>query len=134
MKLKETVFRRPHHIAAKIVAVLLAVVFWLYVMRVAAPTYDTTYRGVDVQLSGGETLTVTAVLSETTLDVRVFGTKEQLATHSAEDVIAVVNLDELSAEGQLEAEKEYRLPVHFSLPDGMTAGETFVSVRLRAKV
>ena len=59
MKAKRSSFRRPHHILARIICLFLAIIFWLYVMYVAAPPYDAEYKDIRVSVVESEFLNFT---------------------------------------------------------------------------
>ncbi len=130
MKTKEWSTKRPHHWLAKIVCLLIAVLFWLYVMYVAAPTYDAYYTEIPVTVvsSGnfsGETGTLTSM--------RVFGTKAALAELEKEQIRATVYL--ANASNMLLVVGEYAtLPVEISLPAGVTVQDNYtIPVLIKAK-
>lgn len=132
MKAKELGAYRPQHLLAKFIFFLLAIVIWLFVMRVAAPEYDARWSGVPVDVRGnvdGYTVTV----EEETIDIRVFATKELLAQYGGKDITAYVDLSSISFAP--EGGHSYQMAVKFETPEGVTVrDEYFVSVLFTAKV
>ena len=134
MKNKEWVGRRSHHWIAKIVCLLVAVVFWLYVMRVVAPLYDDTYTDVPVSVVGAETFAYTGTASSLPV-LRIQATKENLAKYTRDDVTAWVNLTDLEETGEILYDgKTVKLVVRFRCPGDITVDGAYeVEVTLRAK-
>ena len=134
MKTKEWSGRHSSHIVAKVVCFLLAIVFWLYVMYVAAPTYEEEYRDIPVNVIASTLYT--GSIDDPYITIRVSGTKQALAKYSAADVLAYVRLSSLTETGDiLITDKPYKMKVQFNLPEGLTVeGEPEVSVRVTAKV
>lgn len=132
MKAKELGAYRPQHLLAKFIFFLLAIVIWLFVMRVAPPEYDARWSDVPVDVRG----TVdgyTATVEEGVMDVRVFATRELLSQYSGKDVTAYVDLSAISFTP--EDGHSYRVPVRFETPEGVTVrDEYFVSVVFAAGV
>jgi YbbR domain-containing protein len=130
MKSKEWSAKRPHHWLAKIICLLIAVFFWLYVMYAAAPTYDAYYTDIPVTViaSGdfsGETGTLTSV--------RVFGTKAALSALRKEDIRATVYLANAGSTPLVIGEYA-TLTVELALPEGITAeGSPAIPVLIKAK-
>lgn len=135
MKAKRSSFRRPHHILARIICLFLAIIFWLYVMYVAAPPYDAEYKDIRVSVVESEFLNFTVREVAPIPSVRVMGSKMALAACDAEDIIATVSLSDLeSVKNNLNTKESYSLAVTFKTPDGiMIDGEYTVSVRLEVK-
>ena len=121
MKVKSFKFNRgPHHILARLVCLLLAVLVWLFVMRIASPMYDETYRDIKVEVEESDILSEYTGRVDGLLTVRVWGTKEALHAYGPEDIRAYVKIADLAdAEGIFSAGKTYELPVYFDLPDGL---------------
>lgn len=131
MKAKKLSFRRPHHIFARFVCLLLAVIFWLYVMYVAAPPYDATYVNITVNVVESEAIPFTGE-ADPIAAVRVVGSKAALAACESGDIIATVSLSDLEGISKpLVGGMLYPLKVSFSTPEGITIeGEYTVSVLL----
>ena len=134
MKTKEWSGRHSQHIVAKIVCFLLAIVFWLYVMYVAAPTYQEEYRDIPVNVIAS-TLYDGVIVDDASITIRVSGTKQALAKNSAADVLAYVRIATLTEAGEgLVDGMPYKMKVQFNLPEGLTVeGEPEVTVRVSAK-
>ena len=127
--------RGPHHWLARIVCLLVAVLVWLYVMRVAPPMYNETYRDVRVEVRESENLPAFTGSVDKLLSVEVWGTKEALLAYDAEDITAYVMIDDLvSADGTYTPGKTYELTVYFELPEGLELREGHsVSMLLEGK-
>lgn len=128
MKNKEFSTRRPRHIIAKIVCLLLAVVLWLYVMYAEAPIYSEVYEGVTVNLVGD---TTAWDIDDPTISVRVYGTKMELAAYSAENIEATVLTSDLpDATPVGNGGDQYSFNVRIKLPGALTVkDEYFVVVK-----
>lgn len=135
MKNKEWLTRRPQHLFARVVCLLLAVITWLCVMRVSPPTYDATLANVSIRVVDAEGVAYTGELdSDRMPKVRIKGTKEALATVTAAEVNAYVNMVDLIAEDALAPDQVYQMTVYFKTPDGVTIdGSYHVGVRLKEK-
>ncbi len=134
MKNKEWIGRRSHHWIAKIVCLLVAVVFWLYVMRIAPPLYDDTYTDIPVSVVGGENIAYTGTAGNLS-SLRIKATKEDLAKYTSADITAWVNLADLTETGELLYDgKTVKLTVRFKAPEDMVIDDTYeVDVYLRSK-
>lgn len=128
MKNKEFSTRRPRHIIAKIVCLLLAVVLWLYVMYAEAPIYSEVYEGVTVNLVGDATAWD---IDDPTISVRVYGTKMELAAYSAENIEATVLTSDLPDAAPVgNGGDQYSFNVRIKLPGALTVkDEYFVVVK-----
>jgi hypothetical protein len=131
MKNKEISLRRPQHIVAKIVCLILAVVLWLYVMYVEAPVYSEVYEGVRVTVNGDAT---EWRIDDPTLSIRVYGTKMELAAYSATDVVAYILPSDLPDATPMGTDAEgyqmYSFDVRVKLPGALSLeDEYFVVVR-----
>ena len=135
MKTKKLAFRGPRHILARVICLLLAVIFWLYVMYAAAPPYDATYQNVAVTVINSDNVAYTAVV-DPIASVRVSGPKIALADCTSEDLVATVSLSDLeNSKEPLYVDKTCMLKVSFTTPDGITVeGDYTVSVILKAKL
>lgn len=135
MKTKEFSGRRPQHIVAKIVCLLLAVVLWLYVMYVAAPEYDLVYHNIPVTVIATSDYPFTGEIDNALISVRVRGTKAKLAEYDSTDITAYVRLSDVAGEGSgLTPDNLYTATVQFTMPEGLTVeGEYTVPVFVQAK-
>jgi hypothetical protein len=126
MKTKEWLTRRPQHLVARVVCVLLAVIAWLCVMRVAPPVYDATVSNVPVRVVDADGVPYTGELDGAAIPkVRIQGTKEVLAAIKANDVSAYVNMVDLITEDSLAADQFYNMTVYFKTPDGVTVDGSY---------
>ena len=134
MKTKKWSFRRPRHLVARVVCLLLAIIIWLYVMYAAAPPYDETYTDIPVVVLEAENIAFLGA-ADSIPSLRVTGSKIALAGCEKEDIVATVSLSDLAditrplVDGML-----YSLKVSFATPDGISVeGDYTVSVLLRSK-
>ena len=96
MKTKEWTSRRPQHLVARIVCLLLALVTWLCVMRISDPVLDETVSGIPITVKDSVSLTYTGTLDQTTMGrVRIRGTKSALYGIQASDISAYVDMNDL---------------------------------------
>ena len=116
MKTKEWAAKRPRHWLAKILCLLVAIIFWLYVMYTVAPEYDAQYFEIPVQVVASSEFSGEA---GTLPLVRVFGTKAALSTLTKEDIRAEVHLKDLSGESDVTDNSYQTLTVKFTLPSGI---------------
>lgn len=110
---------RKGDIIALILSVLAALALWFYVMGVEAPTAEVDFFGVQVHYENENQMLNEngwSLLSEdsSTVDVKLRGKKSTLNRMSSEDIIAFVDLRQIDSVG------ETRLPVKFTLPEGVT--------------
>ena len=134
MKTKKLTFRRPRNILARVICLLLAIIFWLYVMYVAAPPYDATYKEIAVTVIESENIAYTAVV-DPIASIRVSGSKKALAATESEDIVATVLLSDLeNSKTPLADGMTYTLKVSFQTPEGITVeGDYTVPVLLKRK-
>ena len=127
--------RGPHHLLARFICLVMGVVIWLYVMRVAPPVYDETYRDVTIEVEESDDLSAYTGSVDSVLSVRVWGTKTDLHQYSAEDVRAYVKIADLAdVDGSYSAGKTYELLVYFDLPEGLEVRDEYrVSMLLEDK-
>ena len=135
MKTKEWSSRRPQHLLARVLCLLLAVVAWLCVMRVAPPEQTEVLSDVVIRVVDSDGVAFTGVPESRTLDrVRIKGTKEVLAAIHASDISAYVNMVDLIAERNLSDDEVYEMTVYFKTPEGITMdGSYSVKIRLQEK-
>ncbi len=113
---KEWLSRRSRHWLAKIVCLLIAVIFWLYVMRVEPPEYTETYVDIPVTVLGDNGFSYTGTASNLA-SVRVKATRSVLAQHGKQDVTAWVSLLDLQDQEELLKDGQtVKLVVHFDIP------------------
>lgn len=135
MKTKEWNARRPQHLVARIVCVLLAVIAWLCVMRISDPVCDGTLNDVSVTVVDTNLVAYTGILESDTISrVRIRATKEKLAAIQATEVSAFVNMADLQSVSPLEEDGTYEMTVYFKTPEGISIdGNYTVTVRLQEK-
>ena len=134
MKTKEWISRRPQHLLARVVCLLLAVITWLCVMRVAPPTRTVTLTDLPVRVVDEMDIRYT-VEGAIDLDrVRIKGKKDVLATLKSGEITAYVKMADLQTEAQLSEDLLYPMTVYFKLPEGVEIdGSYSISVRIVKK-
>ena len=129
MKNKEFSTRRPQHIVAKIVCLLLAVVLWLYVMYANPPIYSEVIDGVTVYVNGD---TAAWTIDDPTISVRVYGTKMELAAYDAEHIEAYILPSDLpDATPVGDGGDQFSFNVRIKLPGALTVKGDYTVVARR---
>lgn len=134
MKTKEWAARRPQHLVARIVCLLLAVVTWLCVMRISDPVCNGVLNGIAISVVDNESVDWTCEAQEVTGRIRICGTKAALAAVKAEDVSAYVDMADLQFVSSPQPDEYYTMTLYFKTPDGIVIdGEYTIRVCLKAK-
>lgn len=110
------------HLIPKIVCLLFAFIFWIYVMEVDSPDYEDTFEDVPVTVVGTTVLENDknlAVFSgyDTYVDITVRGQKSVIAKYSVEDIEVRVDVSEVEKSGMYSFELFYDLPSGITLID-----------------
>lgn len=119
-------FVKSFHIIPKLVCILIAFVFWIYVMEVDSPDYEYTFEDVPITIIGTNQLENEMSLSvfsgyDTLIDVTVKGQKTVISKYSSEDIEITVDVSEIQKSGM------YSLDLFYDLPSGLTFIESSVS-------
>ncbi len=119
-------FLRSFHIVPKIVCLLLAFIFWIYVMEVDSPDYEHVFEDVSVTVIGTTELENNRNLSvfsgyDTLVDVTVKGQKNFISKYTSEDISITVDVSKITEGGM------YSFDMFVELPSGMNLVETSVS-------
>ena len=119
-------FLRSFHIIPKLVCLILAFVFWIYVMEVDSPDYEYTFEDVSVNMLGTTKLENDRNLSvfsgyDTLVDVTVKGQKNFISKYSSEDISLTVDVSKITESGM------YSFDMFVELPNGINLVETSVS-------
>ena len=131
MKNKEFSTRRPQHIIAKIVCLLLAVVLWLYVMYANPPIYSEVYEDVTVYVNGD---TAVWAIDDPTISIRVYGTKMELSSYTAADINAYILPSDLADATPIgEGGNQFAFDVRIKLPGALTVKDEYTVVVTRLK-
>ncbi|MBR5454021.1 MAG: hypothetical protein IKV54_08075 [Clostridia bacterium] len=106
-------------IVVKVLCVLGAFLIWLYVMSNDSPDYEKTFTSVPVSINGAvelENATGMSVVSGLghVIEVSVHGIKRDVVNLDNGDILAYVDISEISNAGK------YALDVHVEVPDGIT--------------
>lgn len=106
--------RKNHHIAAKLVCFLLALILWIYVMDSENPDWEQTFEDVpialvntdDIEIDNG--LTIYSGYSDT-VDITVRGRKNVVSGITADDFTVTADVKAIESVG------EYTLPVSVTI-------------------
>ncbi|MBQ8383058.1 MAG: hypothetical protein IJX47_07645 [Clostridia bacterium] len=117
---------RKFDMFARILAVLAALVLWIYVVSTTTVSEEEDFSLIPVVCNGEESLRseyglVVQSISIDTLNVRLMGNRQDLREITAEQVKAYVSLAEIDAAG------EYELKVYVDVPSGITVVSQSVS-------
>ncbi len=98
----------------KVFAVVTAFLCWIYIVFITNPEIEVSLSGIPVTLSGHHAIKsegyIVSKELNTTVDVRVKGTRKMLANLSRNNIIASVDLSNCADK------KSYDLPVNIKLP------------------
>ncbi|MBR6676700.1 MAG: hypothetical protein IKL24_05145 [Clostridia bacterium] len=113
------------HLIPKLVCVMFAFIFWIYVMEVDSPEHTETFEGVSVTVVGASTIDNERNLSvfsgyDAMVDVTVKGQKSLIARYTKEDIIVMVDVSDVTTTGL------FNLELHYDLPAGITFVESSV--------
>ena len=134
MKTKEWSARRPQHLLARIICLLLAIITWLCIMRIADPICDGSLTGISIMVLEDEDGAYTgSVENAVTGRIRIRGTKQALAAVKAGDVSAYVDLKDLQIISTPDKDT-VTMPLYFKTPEGIEIDGSYqIDVRLQAK-
>ncbi len=112
-------FIRRYHIIPKIVCVVLAFIFWIYVMEIDSPDNEDTFEDIYITVLGTSELENEKNLSvfsgyDTLVDVTVKGQKSVISKYTSEDIVITADVSEIEKSGM------YTLELFFDLPSGLT--------------
>ncbi|MBE6587191.1 MAG: hypothetical protein E7647_02105 [Ruminococcaceae bacterium] len=116
-------FIRRFHIIPKIVCVILAFIFWIYVMEIDSPDNEDTFEDIYITVVGTTELENEKNLSvfsgyDTPVDVTVKGQKSVISKYTAEDIVVTVDVSDIEQSGM------YTLELFYDLPSGLTLVES----------
>lgn len=106
-----------HDVLWRVVAVLIAVVLWIYVVNVVDPTGELSVRNVHPTFIGAEELLnahnlIVANEDDITVDVKLTGSRRELSAVNTSDVRVEVDISQIKQEG------DYSLSYKVILPNG----------------
>ena len=112
-------YLKSFHLIPKLVCILFAFIFWIYVMEVDSPDYEYTFEDVSISIIGTGQLENDNSLSvfsgyDTLIDVVVKGQKTVISKYSSEDIVITVDVSEIKKSGM------YSLKLFYDLPSGLT--------------
>lgn len=115
---KEGVAEKSVNVWVVILSLVLALGLWLYVVAAESPTGERTVHNVEVRLSGTDTLSSLygfSVLTgyDTTASVTLRGRQSELNALDSEDVLAKIDLSDITAAGS------YHKKIQITPPSGM---------------
>lgn len=110
----KTEARKNHHIAAKLVCLLIALVLWIYVMDSENPDWEETFENVPITLINTDDIEIDNGLTiysgySNTINITVRGRKNEISDITAEDFSVTADVKSIKAVG------EYTLPVVVSI-------------------
>lgn len=120
--------RKNHHIAAKLLCLLIALVLWIYVMDSENPDWEETFEDVPITLVNTDDIEIDNGLTiysgySNTVDITVRGRKNEISDITADDFTVTADVKSIEAVG------EYTLPVTVSLEkDAVIASQSVDSV------
>lgn len=119
-------FVSKFNIIPKLVCIILAFIFWIYVMEIDSPDYEDTFEDISITVLGTTELENEKNLSifsgyDTLVDVTVKGQKSVIAKYSEEDITVTVDVSNIEKSGT------YPLELYFDLPAGIDLVESSVS-------
>ena len=123
--------KKKHHIAARIVCLLLAFVIWLVVAGVQGDNYKREIRDVKVTLVGADSLSGYEVTGYTkNMTVTVKGDHSKVIAMTAEDITVLVDVSAIKGTGDIKVPAIVQLSPKL---EGITSyGEYFVTISVRA--
>lgn len=114
-------------IIAKIVCFLGAFILWFYAMQVDSPDYQQVFSLVPVTATGADVIGNQYGLSvysgiDNPIEVTIKGKKSDISKIKIEDIIATVDLSQITEAG------EYKIDINVSLPSHLTVEGIFPNV------
>lgn len=111
--------RKNHHIAAKLVCLLIALVLWIYVMGAENPDWEETFEDVPISLVNTDDIEIDNGLTiysgySSTVDITVRGRKNEISGITADNFTVTADVKSIKEVG------EYSLPVTVSLDKDAT--------------
>lgn len=111
--------RKNHHIAAKLVCLLIALVLWIYVMDAENPDWEETFEDVPISLVNTDDIEIDNGLTiysgySSTVDITVRGRKNEISGITADNFTVTADVKSIKEVG------EYSLPVTVSLDKDAT--------------
>lgn len=102
--------RKNHHIAAKLVCLLIAIVLWIYVMDSENPDWEETFENIPITLINTDDIEIDNGLTiysgySNTINITVRGRKNEISGITAEDFNVTADVKSIKSVG------EYTLPV-----------------------
>lgn len=106
----KTETRKNHHIAAKLVCLLIAIVLWIYVMDSENPDWEETFENIPITLINTDDIEIDNGLTiysgySNTINITVRGRKNEISGITAEDFNVTADVKSIKSVG------EYTLPV-----------------------
>lgn len=123
--------KKKHHIAARIVCLLLAFVIWLVVAGVQGDNYKREIRDVKVTLVGAESLSGYEITDYTkSMTVTVKGDHSKVTAMTSEDITVLVDVSAVKGTGDIKVPATVQLSP--KLERVAPYGEYFVTISVRA--
>ncbi len=133
---EQTVRRKSRHIdnVAKVISLLLAFVFWLFVFATndSTRTMEQTFDVVPVMLIGTDEISKHNLgvqdMSFYNLNITLKGTRSALAAVSADNLTAYIDLSDITVPGEYTKTVKFSMPSGVALADSMQKEEVTVTV------
>ena len=112
-------FIRRYHVIPKLVCIVLAFIFWIYVMEIDSPDNEETFEDITITIVGTTELENEKNLSvfngyDTLVDVTVKGQKSVISKYKSEDIVITADVSSIEKSGM------YTLELYYDLPSGLT--------------
>jgi len=95
---------REHDVVLRVLALLIAVLTWFYVIRTQNPDSSDTYGGVSLQFEGIQQLSDNGLVitsgADTTVTVKLTGKRDRILLVSKDKITASVNVSSITAPGE----------------------------------
>lgn len=131
MKGKKAAAQNAHkakkwHIGTMLLCVFCAFIFWLYVMEVDSPNYESEFLDVPVNLVGVSTLENEHNLSvfggfDAVVDLKVKGSRSIIGRYTIADINVTADVSGITQAGS------HEVALFFDLPEGLTMTESSMS-------
>ena len=133
-------FIRRFHIIPKLVCLLFAFIFWIYVMEVDSPDYEGEFQDIPLTIVGTTQLENDHNLSvfsghDALVDIKVKGQKTVISKYSADDITVRVDVSDIKESGMYTLDLFFELPSDISLIDSSVSEvNMFIDKRTSANI
>jgi len=133
-------FIKRFHLLPKLVCLLFAFIFWIYVMEVDSPDYEGEFQDIPLTIVGTTQLENEHDLSvfsghDTLVDIKVKGQKTVISKYSIDDITVRVDVSDIKESGMYSLELFFELPSDISLiSSSVSEVNMFIDQRTSANV